>query len=122
MSFSADQIAEYGALIEKLFWSRRRPPLQLREKLREGQRIEGSMIDLFFMRPRYDLPTEWLEDPIARLRHFPRLGVWRIYWMRADMKWHAYKTEPERRHQPEIFALEQCLQIVDEDRYHCFFG
>ena len=46
MPFSDSEIAEYAGLIEQLFWSRRRPPLRLRSKIREGQRIRGNEVEL----------------------------------------------------------------------------
>jgi len=122
MPFNDDVIAAHAALIEKLFWSKRRPPLHLRDKIREGQRIEGWTIDLFFVRPAFAAPGKWIESPIARLRYFPGLGVWKIYWMRADLKWHLYKPQPELVKQSELLTLVECLRIVNEDRYNCFFG
>ncbi len=46
MAFNDVEIARYAGLIEKLIWAKRRPPLHLRDKVREGQRIEGHEISL----------------------------------------------------------------------------
>lgn len=116
MPFDHNAIAAHAVLIEKLFWSKHRPRLGLRDRMREGQRIEGSTIELFYVRPAFNRPQEWIEEPIARLRHFPRLGVWRIYWQRADLRWHLYQP------QPEFPDLADCLRVVSNDEYHCFFG
>lgn len=37
MAFTDAEIAEHTTTIETLFWSKRRPPLHLRDKVREGQ-------------------------------------------------------------------------------------
>lgn len=116
MPFTETEIAEHSALIEELFWSRRRPPLRLRDKIREGQRFDGLAIELFFVRPAYQRPGEFSEEPIVKLRYVRKHEVWRIYWMRADLKWHAYPPCPE------VTTLDEALRIVDEDANCCFFG
>ncbi|MFT4690661.1 MAG: hypothetical protein ACKVHO_18765 [Verrucomicrobiia bacterium] len=47
MAFSLEQITQFGEQIESLLWSKRRPPLHLRDKVREGQRIEGNSVEDF---------------------------------------------------------------------------
>jgi hypothetical protein len=41
---------------------------------------------------------------------------WKIYWQRADMKWHAYPPHPE------AVLFDEFLAIVDEDEHGCFWG
>jgi len=48
MVFTETEIAELTATLKEQFWSRRRPPLHLRDKIREGQRFDGTSIELFF--------------------------------------------------------------------------
>ena len=50
MAFSDTEIARYAAAIEKLIWAKHRPPLHLRDQVREGQRIAGHEIELFLER------------------------------------------------------------------------
>ena len=57
MPFNDVEIAHYADLIEKLIWAKRRPPLHLRDKVREGQRIEGHEIELFLVRPLFSYPA-----------------------------------------------------------------
>src|SRR5689334_10883917 len=116
MSFTHTEIAEYSALIEKLFWAKRRPPLHLRSKVMEGQRIEGYEIELFLSRPRFLDSSRWIEHPIAKTRFVISRKVWRVFWPRADMKWHRYDP------QPEVPGFEEFLNLVQEDPYHCFWG
>lgn len=116
MSFTEFEIAQHNQVVETLFWSRRRPPPHVRNQLRDGQRITGREIELFFVRPRYNRLGEFMEDSIAKLRHFPGLGVWRLYWKRADRRWYGYKPCLE------VASLEEGLRVVDADAYACFFG
>ncbi|MFZ5494327.1 MAG: DUF3024 domain-containing protein [Verrucomicrobiota bacterium] len=116
MAFTEIEIAEHTALIEKLFWSKRRPPLHIRDKMREGQRFAGQSIELFFVRPVWDDPTHHTEEPIAKLTFVRSSGTWRIFWQRADLKWHRYPPHPE------AVSLAEALAVVDQDANGCFFG
>lgn len=48
-------------MIEKSIWAKRRPPLHLRDQIREGQRIEGHEIELFLVRSGFSDPTRQIE-------------------------------------------------------------
>jgi len=41
---------------------------------------------------------------------------WKIYWQRADLKWHLY--EPNK----EVKTIKTFIKIVDEDKLGCFWG
>ena len=116
MAFTETEIVTYTAQLEQQFWSRHRPPLKLRDKIREGQRFSGLAIELFFVLPAFERRGEFIEQSIARLRYVRRHDVWRIYWMRADLKWHLYPPCPE------VASLDEALRIVGEDANCCFFG
>ena len=116
MAFTEIEIAGHLKVLEDSFWSRRRPPLHLRDKVREGQRITDRTIELFFVRPAFNRPGEFVEESIAKVRHLPRLGVWRLFWKRADCRWHAYPPCPETD------SLAAALHVIDEDANGCFFG
>lgn len=116
MAFTEIEIAEHAAVIERVFWSKHRPPLHLRDQMREGQRIEGQSVELFFVRPLFSDPTRTVEESIAKLTFVRASGAWRIFWHRADGKWHRYPPMPEAP------TLEAALRVVDEDANACFFG
>ena len=116
MAFTDTEIADHTALIEKLLWSRHRPSLHLRDKIREGQRFTGQSIEFFFVRPVFSCPGRHVEEPIAKVQYVRTRQVWRLFWKRADNRWHGY--EPRR----EVASLELALRTIHEDAYHCFFG
>lgn len=116
MAFTDSEMIEHMKVIEDRFWSRRRPPLHLRDKVREGQRFSGNSIELFFTRPLFDRPGEFVEEPIAKVQRMRRLGVWRIFWQRANGRWNRYP------HCPDVYSLAEALLIIDDDAYNCFFG
>ncbi len=116
MAFTATEIAAHTALIEELFWSRRRPPLHLRDKVREGQRSTGHAVELFLVRPTFNRPGEQVEEPIAKVQYVRTRDVWHLFWKRADGKWHRYEPCPEAD------SLGAALRTIDEDADSCFFG
>lgn len=116
MAFTDTDVLRYTELIEKLIWAKRRPPLRLRDKVREGQRIEGYEIELFLVRPRFSDPTQEIEESIAKARYVKSRNVWQVFWKRADLKWHRYAP------QPEVKSLESFLRLVDQDANGCFWG
>jgi len=116
MPFTDLEIAGHTTLIEELFWSRRRPPLHLRDKVREGQRIDGTGIELFLVRPAFQRPGEWIEESIAKVRFIRSRDVWHLFWKRADLKWHRYQPCPEAD------SLGAVLRTINVDANGCFFG
>ena len=116
MAFTEKETEAILRQLEEEFWVRHRPPLHLRDKVREGQRIDGQSIELFLNRPAFPHPGEWTEEPIAKIRYFRSRDVWAIYWQRADLKWHRYPPRPETK------SLSAALAVISEDEHACFFG
>jgi hypothetical protein len=98
------------------FLERRRPPVELRNELDLSFRFENQRLEIFEIRPRWRHPNELEEHPVAKARYLNSRREWHIYWMRADFKWHRY--EPVAT----VATVEQFLNVVDEDKYGCFFG
>ncbi|MEN9544871.1 MAG: hypothetical protein RLZZ598_1704 [Pseudomonadota bacterium] len=103
-----------GAL--KWFVERRRPPEHIRLQLDLAYRIEGQTVDLYSIRPDWKDKTKTRHEPIARIKFVRTQEHWKLYWMRADLKWHGYEPVPVHS------TLKSALQTVDEDAYCCFFG
>jgi len=116
MDFTNTEIAEHMKVLEDSFWSRRRPPLHLRDQVREGQRFVEQTIELFLVRSAFNRSGEHVEQSIAKIQHLPRQGVWRLFWKRADGKWYRYQPCPESD------SLGDALRIIETDASHCFFG
>jgi len=77
----------------------------------------GQSFELFEIRPpwRGD-PKEKLDHPYAKATFVKIKKVWKIYWQRADLKWHRYDPVPTRA------SLEDVLAVIEQDEYHCFYG
>ena len=98
------------------FMDRRRPPAQVRAELDFGYRIAGQSLELFEIRPQWDNPSEKIEQAIAKATFVKRSDTWKVYWQRADLKWHRYDPVPE------VDSVEDFLAVVEADEYACFFG
>ena len=116
MAFSENETEKILRQLEEEFWTHRRPPIHLRNKVREGQRIEDHSIELFLVRPSFRRPDEWIEEPISKIRYVRSRDAWGIYWRRADLKWHRYDPCQETETLPEALA------IISKDQHGCFFG
>ena len=98
------------------FFERRRPPPHVRHELDIGYRITGQSLELFEIRPRWNNPKERMERPFAKATFVKTTDTWKVFWRRADLKWHGYEPASQ------VDSVEQFLTVVDEDKYACFFG
>jgi hypothetical protein len=98
------------------FIERRRPPPHIREQLDFAYRITGQSVELLEVRPVWDRPSEKTERPFAKATFVRRQSLWKVYWQRADLKWHSYEPVPE------VSSLSEFLAVVEEDAYSCFWG
>ena len=93
-----------------------RPPPHIRSELDIGFRISDQSLELFEIRPRWDNPDEILEHGFAKTTYVKKTRLWKIYWLRQDLKWHRYDPVPE------VASLEEFLSVVSEDAFACFHG
>lgn len=93
-----------------------RPPEHIRPELDIGWRLEGQSLFIYEIRP------DWKDASIIRNMDFAKatfvkLGNhWKVYWMRADLKWHPYP------HLKIAKSLDRFLKEVDDDPHFCFKG
>ncbi|MBA2665474.1 MAG: DUF3024 domain-containing protein [Trueperaceae bacterium] len=96
---------------------RRRPPAEIRKELDLEHRIDGQSVEIFERRPAWrGAPGETIELSVAKATYVRSRDHWRVYWQRADLRWHRYDPAPEVRY------VQSFLALVDEDAYNCFFG
>ena len=94
----------------------RRSPVQFKDKLQCKYRINGQAVVVYEWRPYWKSPQEWIAHDVAKLRFIRKQGEWQLYWMRADLKWHAYKP----RHRSKDLA--KLVEEIDRDPFGAFFG
>jgi spore coat polysaccharide biosynthesis protein SpsF (cytidylyltransferase family) len=102
---------EVGSFVEK-----RRPPPHIRDELDVAFRVKGQSVEIFEVRRLWNDPKEKIEEPVAKATYVKTQKVWKVYWQRADLRWHRYDPDPE------VDTLKKFLDLVDRDEYACFFG
>lgn len=97
------------------FLKKVRPKAELLHKLDYGFRYHNRCVILFSIRPRFDDKSKKTEDTFAKARYIGTRKIWKVYWMRGNLRWHPY--EPH-----EVGSLRAFLKLVAQDKHHCFFG
>ena len=91
-----------------------RPKAEIRDQLDIAYRIEGQSVIIYEKRRHMD--GEPYENPIAKATYVGTRKVWKIFWKRADLKWHGYDPKLE------VKAIEKFIEQVEKDEYSCFWG
>jgi hypothetical protein len=95
------------------FILKRRPPESVRNQVDLNYKIDKQSIIIFEIRKMFQ--QEGMVDiSIAKATYVMKENKWKIYWQRADLKWHSY--EPKK----EVKTVKAFLKVVDEDEF-CFF-
>ena len=98
------------------FMEKHRPPPHIRPELDLGYRISGQSIEIFEIRPVWKNPKKKLEHSVAKATYVKARAIWKVYWMRADLKWHTYSPAPT------VGTIRKFLELVEKDKHACFFG
>ena len=115
MGFATEELATYELILDS-FITRRRPRAEIRDQVDLSYRIEGQSVVIFEIRPTMMKPSEKVELPIAKTTFVRTQNHWRVFWQRADLKWHRYDPDPT------VPRLQDFLQVVEADEYGCFWG
>lgn len=115
MALTAKETSDIEAAMAD-FMEKRRPPVEIRDRLDLAYRIEGQSVIIYDIRPCWRDPSNKIEGPVAKATFARKSNRWKIYWQRADLKWHGY---PPHR---EALFFEEFLAVVDEDENGCFWG
>ncbi|MDO8400357.1 MAG: DUF3024 domain-containing protein [Bradyrhizobium sp.] len=115
MTLSEFEIKRCDKLVAE-FIQKRRPPPHIRKEVDLAFRIAGQSIEIYEIRAQWRDEGKMLEVPIAKATYNKSKGNWKVYWQRADLKWHGY--EPHL----EAASIEEFLDVVGKDDHGCFFG
>ena len=95
---------------------RTRPSPHLRDRVDLSFRIKNQSVEIFEIRPYWKDPRKKIEESIAKATYVKVSRVWKIYWQRADLKWHRYEPIPE------VKTIDAFIKVVEDDKYACFYG
>ena len=88
----------------------------MRDKLDLDYRIENQRVVICEIRPDWMDENEKIERPIVKSTWVKARKYWKIFCMRADLKWHTYQPNPT------VKTIEEFIEIIDDDSYGCFWG
>ena len=98
------------------FVEKRRPPPYIRGEVDLAFSIRGQSVEIFEVRAHWKHKGTKLERRIAKATYNKSKHNWKIFWQRADLKWHGYMPNPE------VSSIEDFLAVVQGDEHGCFFG
>ncbi len=115
MAFSGLELARIRATVGALV-DRRQAPLELQDKVRLELEIDGHRVRIWEVRLAWRDPTSIVRIGVAQFTYTRSRDQWKLYWMRADGKWHAWDPAENTGH------LDRLVQVVDQDRRGGFWG
>jgi len=97
------------------FITKRGPPENIRDQVDLDYKIDKQSVVLFEKRKMIN-QIGMTDVPIAKATFVKTEKKWKIYWQRADLKWHSYNPKKE------VKTIKSFIAIVDEDKFGCFWG
>lgn len=114
MAFAEIELARVKKVVGGFCESRVRP--EIRDKLRYEYSVHRHDVEIHEVRPHWQDPGLETRTGVAKFRFVRSAGEWRLFWMRQDLKWHAYEPCASAR------GLEELVEVVGRDEFGCFFG
>ncbi len=115
MSFTEFETARIEGKVAA-YVARKRPRPEIRHKVDLAFRLDDQSIEIFEIRPSFRDESVKNEESVAKTTYVRRAHEWRIYWQRADLKWHRYEPTPDAS------SIEEFLTLIEEDKHGCFWG
>lgn len=115
MAFSIQQQLEIIEVMEN-YLDRIRPEEEIRKKLDFGYRVERQSVYIVEIHPMWNNPEKIHESRVAKATWVKTQSVWKVFWRRANLKWETYPPCPF------VDTLAEFVDLVEEDRHHCFWG
>ena len=73
------------------FLAKRRPPPHIRPELDISYRLSDQSVEILEIRPQWNDKSIIREQPIAKATYVKTQDLWKVFWQRADLKWHGYE-------------------------------
>jgi len=115
MAFNEIQNKKIELVVEG-YLERKRPPVEIRKDLDISYRIENQSVYIYEIRPQWDDKSKIMNIDVAKTTYVAKKNIWKIFWMRSDLKWHGYEPDPI------VENIEEFIDIVETDEYCCFWG
>ena len=116
MSFTPLETVSIIECLENFVEMLRPKDENIKKKLDYGYKVEGYTVFITEIRPQWDNPEIINEHAFAKATFVKSREHWKIFWMRANLKWYAYDPVPI------VKKIDDFVNVVGEDAHHCFFG
>jgi hypothetical protein len=93
-----------------------RPSEDVRPQLDISYKIEGQSVFVLEIRPQFGNKQLYREYAVAKATYVRSENIWKVFWMRANLKWYSYLP------QPVVGDIKEFAKLVREDKHHCFWG
>jgi gamma-glutamylcysteine synthetase len=113
MSFDLLKSIDIIELMEN-YISSVRPEPEIRNKLDLNYEITDQSVILTEIRPVWNNPHKLITISYAKATFVKSKNVWKIFWKRADNKWHSYKPKST------VKELKDIIIEVEKNKYGCF--
>ncbi len=93
-----------------------RPSEEIRSEFDISYKIEKQSVIIFEIRPHWEDPAKKLESNVAKATYVKKNDEWKVFWRRADLKWHSYQPVPI------VANLLDFIRLIENDEHNCFWG
>ena len=114
MAFAEIELARVKKVVGEFCDSRTNP--EIRDKLRYEYSVQRHDVVIHEVRPHWRESGRDTRTGVAKFRFVRSAGEWRLFWMRQDLKWHAYEPCPGAR------GVEELVEVVDRDEFGASLG
>ena len=114
MAFAENELQKINKLVGDL--CKKKAPDHLGNEYRVDYHVKNHDVIISETTPCWDDPNEFTELPLAKIKFVRSEKIWKLYWMRADLKWYAYKPVESSK------DLAELVKEIDEDPNGCFWG
>jgi hypothetical protein len=66
--------------------------------------------------PVWNDASRMQHSDVAKTTFIKAKNHWKVFWLRADLKWYAYDPKPT------VKTLKDFVKLVEEDKHGCFWG
>lgn len=111
-----DVISIHEVIVKNFLESIRPDDLEIRKELDLRYSYDGEDFEIFEISADFMKPEEVMHNSFAKFTYVGSKDIWKLYWMRGNLKWVLYKEFPRNT------KLDVVLQEINEDKQGCFYG
>lgn len=100
--------------VMEAYLEKNRPAEHIRPQLDLGYKIKDQSIIIHEIRPFWNDASKTIYPEVAKATFVKAKNHWKVFWLRANLKWYPYDPKPT------VKTLKEFVELVEEDRHGCF--